>query len=221
MDEAARRDLARAQAAEAAVARMAGDLARMAGRQPGGRRGSATLTGAPIPSSRPPVPQLAKPKPVLIPRAESAAPVRREERGPGFGEHLVPHAGTWCEVCSEMGWRNGSGHFARATVALETQHDGRYLVCGNCAARIRKSFGGEVLSARKLPDRPGPPRTGTVYRPVAFPRPDPVPWAAISDRKPNPTMEISGGGARGRSPSRKRARRSVQARGQSRALFMP
>jgi hypothetical protein len=97
-----------------------------------------------------------------------------------------------------MGWRNDSEHFARATVALETQHDGRILVCGYCAARIRKRFPGEVLSARKLPGQPGPPRDGTVYRPAAFPLPAPVPRAAIAGRPPNPTVEISGRGRQGR-----------------------
>jgi hypothetical protein len=87
---------------------------------------------------------------MLMIRAEAAASVPREERGPGFGEHLVPQAGPWCEVCSFMGWRNGSGHFARAAVALQTQRDGRILACGNCTARIRKKFPAEVLSARKL-----------------------------------------------------------------------
>jgi len=167
MGEAAGRDRTVAQAAEAAVGRVTGDLARIAGRQPAGRPGKGALSGVPIPPPPPAAPQSATPRPVLMIRAEPAAPLQRGERGPRFGQHLVPQAGPWCEVCSLMGWRNGSGHFARATVALETQRDGRILVCGNCTARIRKMFPGEVLSARKLPARPGPPRIGTVYRPAA------------------------------------------------------
>jgi hypothetical protein len=93
-----------------------------------------------------------------------------------------------------MRWRNSSGHFARATVALEMQRDGRILVCGTCAARIRKRFPGEVLSAWKLPARPGPPRHGAVDRPAALRPPDPVPRAAIADRTPTATREISGRG---------------------------
>jgi hypothetical protein len=189
-EEAARRDLAIAQAAAAAVARMAG-------RQPAGGPGSGALNGVPIPPSRLPAPQPAKPKPVLLVRAEPTAPVRREQRGPGFGEYLVPEAGPWCEVCSFMGWRNHEGLFARATVALETLRDGRILVCGNCTARIRKRFPGEMLSAQKLPGQPRSPGNGAVYRAVPYRLPDPVSRAAIPDRQPNPTMEISGRGREG------------------------
>jgi len=109
---------------------MARDLARMAGRQPGDRPRGAALADVPIPPSRAAVPQLVTPKPVLMLRAEPATPVRRDERGPRFGEHLVPQAGPWCEVWNLMGCRNGSGHFARATVALETQHDGASWCAG-------------------------------------------------------------------------------------------
>jgi hypothetical protein len=96
-----------------------------------------------------------------------------------------------------MGWRNGSGRFARATVALEMQWDGRFLVCGNCLARIRKRFPGEVVSVRRLPGQAGPPRNGTVNRTVAFPQPGQVPRAGIADRKPNVTVEIGGRGREG------------------------
>jgi len=161
MDQAARRHLAIAQAAGPAVARMTEDLARMVWRQPAGSPGDGVLSGVPVPPSRLPALPAAKPKPVLMIRAEPVPP-RRKEPVPGFGEHLVPEVGPWCQVCSFMGWRNGSGHFTRATVALETQRDGRLLVCGNCAARIRKRFPGEVLTARKLPGQPGPPRNGTL-----------------------------------------------------------
>jgi hypothetical protein len=207
MEEAASDNLARAHAAGATVARMVADLARLAGRESAGGPSSSALNGVAISPSRLPALQVARPKSVLILRGEPAVPVRREQRSPGFGEHLVPGAGPWCEVCSLMGWRNGIGRFARATVALETQRDGRLLVCGNCTAWMRKRFPGEVLSARKLPGRPGPPRDGAVYRPVVFPPPAPVPRTAIADRQPNPTMEISGRAARGNSPSHRQASR--------------
>jgi hypothetical protein len=132
---------------------MTEDLARLVWRQPGGA-GDGVLSGVPVSPSRPLVLPATKPNPVLVIRAEPVLS-RREELVPGFGEHLVPAAGLWCEVCSSLGWRNGSGHFARATVALETERDGRFLVCGNCLARIRRRFSHEILSTRKLPNQPG------------------------------------------------------------------
>lgn len=209
MEEAARRDLAIAQAAGPAVAQMAEDLARLVWRQPAGSPGDGVLNGVPVLRSSPAVLPAAKPKPVLRIRAEPVPP-RGREPGPGFGEHLVPDAGLWCQVCSLMGWRNGSGRFARATVALEMQWDGRIVVCGNCLARIRKRFPGEVVSVRKLPGQAGPPRNGTVYRAVA--QPGQVPRAAISGRQLNETVEISGRGREGQLALAQAARPPVSTR---------
>ena len=167
------------------AARVLGDL--------GAGLANGALTGVPIPPSRPAAPQSAKPKPVLTIRAEPVL-LRRREPEPGFGQHLVPETRPPCELCSFMGWRNHEGLFARAIVALEMLRDGRIVVCGNCAARIRKRFPGEVVKARKLPGQPGPPRNGTVYRAVLYPQPDPVPRAAIPRGQSNQTIEMSGRG---------------------------
>jgi hypothetical protein len=170
------------------AARVLGDL--------GGRLANGALTGVPISPSRPAALQSAQPKPVLTIRAEPVL-LRRKEPEPGFGQHLVPDGRPWCEVCSFMGWRNHQGLFARATTVLEMLRDGRIVVCGSCAARIRKRFPGEVVRARKLPGQPGPPRNGTVYRAVPYPQPDPVLRAAIPNGQPNQTIEISGRGRGG------------------------
>jgi hypothetical protein len=171
------------------AARVLGDLA--------GRLANGALTGVPIPPSRPAAAQSAEPKPVLTIRSERVLPQRKNPE-PGFGQHLVPEARPWCEVCSFMGWRNHEGLFARATVALEMLRDGRILVCGSCAARIRKRFPGEVLQDRKLPAQPGLLRGGTVYRVRPQPVPDPVRRAGDPARRSNQTIEISGRGREGR-----------------------
>jgi hypothetical protein len=137
--------------------------------RPGGRE----LIGVPIPPQRPAVPQPVNPKPVLAVRTEPVA-TQRGAPEPGYGRHLVPEFGPWCEVCSFMGWRNDESRFARATVALEMLRDGRILVCGRCATRIRNNFRGEVLAMRKLPGQPASPRNGAVYR-AAGPGKRPVP----------------------------------------------
>jgi len=89
---------------------------------------------------------------------------RKQEPEPGYGPHLQPGPGPWCDLCAHLGNHTKSGRWTPATWQAELAGDPwQARVCGNCLRRLRAM--GAVTLAHELP-RASTARRGEPYRPA-------------------------------------------------------
>jgi len=126
--------------------------------------GARVLDGVVIP---PPTRTAAEPAGPDLSRKHPARTGRKREPEPGYGQHLQPALGPWCDVCAHLGdhTKSKSGRWTVATWEAELTGDPWHArVCGSCLRRLRAM--GAVTRAQELPrSRAG--RPGELYRPAA------------------------------------------------------